>query len=106
MIKNIGETVYMYTLRNEKFFIHEGTIIKQGIHICVYFKDEKRTVGLPRENKFGIIRTSGSGLWLVDRDDELAKRIFIEYEENRLAELQEQISRKTKLIEVLKSEGL
>lgn len=103
MIKNVGETVYMYALRNEKFFVHEGTITKHGTHTCVYFKDTKRTVRLPRKEDFGVIHTKGSSLWLADRDDELAKRIFIEWEENSLAELQELIDRKTKLIDVLKS---
>lgn len=105
MTKNIGEIVYKYTLRNGKLFIHEGEIIERGIRKCVYFKDEKTTVRLPKENEFGICHSNGPSLWLADRDDELARRIFIEYEERGIAELQGMINRRTALINILKGEG-
>ena len=102
MVKTVGETVYKYTLRNGAFFVHEGVIMEQGTRKCVYFEDKKSKARLPKDDEFGIVHADGPSLWLTDRDDELAKHIFIEYEENSIAELQELINRKTKLINVLK----
>lgn len=102
MVKTTGETVYKYTLRNGEFFAHEGTVVEGGSRKCVYFKAKSSTERYPKETEFGVVHTNGPSLWLAERDDELAKRIFIEYEEQGLADLQKQFERKTELIKLLK----
>jgi hypothetical protein len=53
-------------------------------------------------NEFGVIRSNGPSLYLNKRDDELAKKLFIEFEEASLAALQKQVTIKTELIRNLK----
>lgn len=105
MIKNVGETVYKYTLKNGKFFVHEGIIVKGRIRDFAEFKDIDRSARLPEEDGFGVV-CNGSTLWLAERDDELAKRIFTEWLENGIVELQEAISKKLNLIDLLKETEL
>lgn len=102
MIKEVGETVYKYTLRNREFFIHEGTVIERGTNKYVYFKAKSSTERYPKEMEFRVVCANGPSLWLTERDDELAKRILIEYEEQCVADLQKQIERKLQLIKSLK----
>ena len=99
----IDQTVYQYTLRNGGLFVHDGTIIEDDDHKYVYFKDKKIKARCPSEEEFGVICTKGSSLWLTERNDELAKRIFIEYELQCVVDLQKQIDRKLELIKALKN---
>lgn len=104
MKRNVGETVYKYTLRKGKMFIHEGTVIEGLFNVkCVVFKDQSATDRLPCDDDFGKVDTKGTSLWLAERDDELARHLFVAYEEHSIAKLQEMINKKTKLIEDLKS---
>ena len=105
MIRKMGETVYKYTLRNGEIFVHEGMVIEQGSHKNVYFKTKGLTERYPKKTEFGIVHSSGPSLWLSDRDDELAKCIFVEYEERCLTDLQKQIERKLQLIKALKGDS-
>lgn len=104
MVKTTGETVYKYTVRNGKFFFHEGAAIERGSRKCVYFKAKSSTERYPKEAEFGVVHANGPSLWLTERNDELAKRILIEFEEQGLADLQKQIERKAELIKLLKEE--
>ena len=104
MIKNVGDTVYKYTLKNEKIFVHEGIIVEGRVRNFVHFEDRNLAARLPKENEFGIVQVSGPSLWLTEKNDELAKRIFIEYLENGILELEEKINRRSKLVNLLKEE--
>ena len=103
MTINPGDTIYNYVLRNGKLHIHEVKVIETGYkRKAGYFKDTNTTRSCPKVDDIGVILSSGASLWLLDRDDELAKRLFIEFEENGIARLQEQIDKKSKLVEMLK----
>ena len=105
MTKNVGDKVYKYTLKNEKIFVHEGIIVEDRVRKSVRFEDKKLRVRLPKDEEFGIVQVSGPSLWLTEKDDRLAKRIFIEYLENGISELQETINRRSKLVDLLKEES-
>lgn len=102
MEEYVGKTVYRYNIKNGKFYIHEGVVTKRGRFKEVYFKDENYRARCPGRNQFGMVLTSKTTVWLLERNDELAKRIFIEYEEQKLNELQEQLNKKLELIKTLK----
>jgi hypothetical protein len=106
MTNVIGEIVYKYTLRNEKLNIHEGEIILDYCRKYVNFKCDSSRVRCPKENEFGVVHTNGPTVWMTKRDDDLVKRLFIEFEERKIAELQAQINTKTKLIKMLKEDSV
>ena len=101
MTNMTGILVYKYTIRKGKMFIHEGKVGTNGLHKLVYF-DDGRVGRYPKMNEFGVIRSNGPSLYLNKRDDELAKKLFIEFEEASLAALQKQVTIKTELIRNLK----
>lgn len=104
MSKNVGEKIYMYTMMNGKFFVHEGEVIQCRYNSRakrVRFNDESSDKRYPNEIDIGIV-CGGRSLWLEDRDDELAKRLFIEHEETCIAEFEELIRRKLANIKMLK----
>lgn len=98
------ETLYKYTVRNGQLFINEGNVIIDNGREYVYFEDTHSRVRCPMVTELGIVQTSGPSLWLTNRDDNLAKRLFIEFEEYKLTELRKQIMIKTALIEMLKKD--
>ena len=100
----INEHVFKYTVRNGKLFAHEGDIVMNGGHKYVDFKHECSRTRCPKTDEFGIVHTNGPSLWLTERDDKLAASLFIEFEEQKLAELQRQIVIKTELINALKGD--
>lgn len=102
MCKEIGKIVYQYTLKSGAFHIHEGIIIEDVCRKKVYFKDKGVKTRLPEE--FGVLQSCGQTLWLTERNDEYAKRVFIENLERRISDLYKQIKTTKKQIEILKSE--
>ena len=104
MSKKVGEKIYMYTMMNGKFNVREGTIEEDECHRkFIVYPDFGRDSYYFRATRrgFGII-INGITLYLEDRNDELAKRLFIEHEENDIAELEEKIGRKLENIKMLK----
>lgn len=101
---NVGMTLYRYTVKNGKLFVREGTVNSFGLRTCVNFKDGSSPVRAPRPEDIGIIRPIGHGLWFIERDDAKARRMFIEFEERRIEELEELIRKKRRVVDVLKSE--
>ena len=98
-----GEILYRYTVRNGKLFVREGRVVlRYGNLKFVYFTSSNSGTRYPRENEFGVISAKGPSVWMTERNDEFVKRLFIEYEEQKLVELQRQIVRKTELIKMLK----
>ena len=102
MTIEVGSRIYYYTLdRNAKIHVHECEVKLHGKHMVVLV-DEYRTK-LLKTIDFDIVQANKSvRVWLKERNDELAKNLFIEYEEQSLAELQEQIKRKSEKIKILK----
>lgn len=106
MSKNVGEKIYWYTMKNAQFFVHEGEVALRPYSRakCVHFNDGASHGLYPKETDIGVV-LRGTSLWLENRDDELAKRIFIEHNEKCIAELEEQIRRKHENIKILKEEA-
>jgi hypothetical protein len=44
----------------------------------------------------------GHSIWLLERDDDKARRMFIEFEERRIAELEETLRKKREVVSQLK----
>lgn len=105
----IGDRLYLYTARNGKFNIYEGEVVvsKRGYYSkCqVDFKNRRTREWCPRGDQIGHVLGGGPRIWLLERDDALAKRMFLEYELGKLAELEKAIAKKKELIEVLREEG-
>ena len=97
-----GMKLYRYTVRNGKFYIHEGTVNDNGIRKVVNFTDCASKHRCPRIEDIGVVRNAGPSLWLIDRDDELAKQIFLDYEEYKLAQLRRLIDKKIEIIRMLR----
>lgn len=101
MFKDGKEILYFYTIKNGKLFVHEGTVESiVGTRKKVRFSDGSSPRRYP--NQFNVIDTTGPNIWLAERNDEAVKRIFIEYEEQKLADLKEQVKRKKRIIKMLK----
>jgi hypothetical protein len=80
------KTYWMYTIRRGKLFISDRFLYRLRVDV-------------------GEVYPKGPTVYLEERNDELAKRILIEYEEKILVGLQEQIKRKTNIIKMLKAES-
>ena len=105
----IGMPLYLYTARNGKFNVYEGMVTENKRRYwtqrIVTFKKRASTELAPKEDEIGHVLTKGPRLWLAERDDALARRLFLKYEKKKLEELKKQIDKKRELIAVLK-EGL
>ena len=101
------DRVYYYTFKKGIFKVEEGIVtIVNGVfgHTFVYFKPLDNPKRLT--NYEGIHeKVLGKGLphiWMTERDDELARQLFIEYEESIINVFLSKIEDKKKLIEILK----
>jgi hypothetical protein len=87
-------------------FVRKGTV-KENIfgYKVVCYDDGTSGGALPYDSSFGKLHKAGGGvdLWLFEKNDELARRLFVEYEEKQLAKLQEKVNKKQKFIDDLKS---
>lgn len=105
----VGDHLYLYTARNCKFHVYEGTVeeSKKRYYLkhVVRFSGRTQLEFCPTENEIGHILGGGPRLWLTERDDALARRLFLEYEEDKLYEMEKLVARKRELIRVLK-EGI
>ena len=84
-MSNNFKTVIRYGYKNGKFTINEAI---------------KRT----SFSEYGKILSGCTSLYLSERDDELAKRIFIEHMENRVLKAKEELDRATEQLRILKEE--
>ncbi|MBQ1189663.1 MAG: hypothetical protein IIX57_04545 [Lachnospiraceae bacterium] len=99
-----GTTLYRYTVRGCKFHVSKGVV-----NICsgrkrVVLSDgdlRHRSVRCPRPEDLGVVRNNGFVVWLDDRDDELAKQIFIDFENHKINQLQKMIDSKREIVEML-----
>ena len=100
-----GKIVYRYTVKNGKFFVHEGVVNDTGFRKLVNFRDGSPTLRCPRDEEFGSIRRVGHSLWMTERDDAKARKMFIDYEINKIVDMEMQIKRKKDTIKMLR-EGM
>lgn len=99
-----GKILYRYTLKGNKFNVREGVVNYTGFRFLVNFRDGGAMVRCPRAEDIGKVRAVGCSLWLTERDDTLAKKLFIQYESKKIAELQKQIDKKNETIIMLMEE--
>ena len=100
-----GKILYRYTLSNGKFFIREGVVNWTGFRPLVNFTDGGPAHRCPREEDLGKIKSVGHSLWMEERDDNKARRMFIDFELDKIEQLKEQIDRKYDTIGMLR-EGM
>lgn len=100
-----GKVLYRYTLKDGKFFIHEGVVNWTGFRPLVNFRDGSPTQRCPRDEDLGKIKSVGRSLWLEERDDDKARAMFVEYELGKIEQLKDQIDKKYKTVEMLR-EGM
>lgn len=97
--------LYKYTINRGKLHVREGVTNKIGDRMVVNFKDSAdenlKAANCPRIEDIGVIRSVGPTLWLYDRDDELAKQKFIEFENQKIELLLKQIDKKLRIIKCL-----
>jgi len=107
----LHETAYLYSLWNDGFLaIKEGSVGKYGHTDCF---------GQPIHDAYFSFRTRGyrqiqdtpgvvynATVWLVERDDQLAKNILLEYENQMISLLEEKIENHRRKVSILKGESL
>lgn len=98
-----GKVLYRYTVCKGKFFCHEGVVNDSGFRPLVNFRDGSQTVRCPRDGDIDTIRRVGHSLWMTERNDKLARQMFIEYEQQKINELNRQIDQKMNIIAMLMS---
>lgn len=95
--------VYLYSRWQGKFEVLEGHVefssYWRGHGRFIYYRHQKEKYVLCGF-KEGVI--SNRVVWLTKRDDDLARKLFIEYEEGRISELEDEIKRRKQNIQALK----
>ena len=101
---NEGDRVYRYIANGICFKVNEGSIRKLCSREYIVDGTDGEWYGrLPYKYKAGTV-TLGMTIWMTERDDELAKNIFIEHERKTLLKLEKAIKNTKKRIDFL--EGL
>lgn len=112
MYCEVGTVLYLYTIRSGEFRVHKGKVIKgkygnkYAVYHKVHFETRAAKEFCPKVNEIGVIQTGGPRLWLTERDDKKAAEMFIEFEKNKLAELEAKVDKKKALIKTLESVGM
>lgn len=107
MTFEVGTHLYRYTIRHNKFYIHEGIVNQCVNRKVVVFPNggfNHGSVRCPRPEDIGSIHSNGYLVWLTERNDELAKRIFIEYEEGQINRMEKLLAEKKEVIKMLKED--
>jgi hypothetical protein len=103
----VGTHLYRYSVKHNKLHLHAGVVNQCINRKVVVFPDggfRHSAVHCPREEDIGVVRNVGFHLWLTERDDELAKQIFIEYEERQINRMNRLIVEKQEVINMLRGE--
>ena len=101
-----GMPLYLYTARNGRFNVYEGVILENRrsywSRLVVKFRGRSGVEFLPKKDDIGRVVTAGPKVWLTERDDALARRLLLKYEEGKLKELERAMATKKELIRVLR----
>ena len=108
MRPEIGTTLYYYTIRKGDFTVHKGAVVtdRRGWYRKVAFETRSDKLVCPDIYEIGVIQTGGPSIWMFERDDDKAKKMFLEYELGKLALLEDQLAKKKALIKTLESVGM
>lgn len=85
-------TGYLYTCRNGDFKVREGRLMfreKYPYSARFYVNDRRFYMCSPKSGEI-----ANASVWFPERNDELARDMFMLYEENKIAKLQEEIVRR------------
>lgn len=98
----VNTILYRYTVKDGKLIIREGIVSNYGLRTCVHFVDGTPAVRTPRPEDIGVIKHVGHSIWLTDRDDDKARKMFITFEERRIGELEKTLIKKREVVSRLK----
>lgn len=101
---NVGDIVYRYRVTEGKLKVDKGKVqeLVKHRHDYLYritFDDGHYDI-MPAKGEFGKVHV-GVKLWLSERNEKLARNLFIAHEEKRISKLQKDIENINKLIETL-----
>ena len=100
----VNTILYRYTTKDGKLIVREGIVSNYGLRTCVHFVDGSPAVRAPRSEDIGTMKPIGHSIWLTERNDDKARNMFIEYENRRIAELEETLRKKREVVDMLKSQ--
>lgn len=86
-----SDFVYRYTLQEGEIDVKEGEVIECGNRKFVQFEAGVAPVKCPRAQDFGRVWKDGKTLWLPERNNEEARKLFTKYGVDRIRELQQEI---------------
>ena len=94
-------SAYLYSLRNGKLKVEEGTVVEVNSYGKTLFKipTVRGTRSVHCSSVEGIVHNKS--IWLEKRDDKKARNILIEYEKFCIAELEAKIAAHARHIETL-----
>ena len=93
---------YLYSLWNDQFTVTEGTVVifcgNRRAHAKFECDARREYITVdPAPSKI-----SKAKLWLHERDDELARRLLIEYHEECIADLKKKLTGHEQKLDILK----
>lgn len=104
--KQTKQKAYLYSMWNNELVMKEGYID----YTKFYYRNDRVPFHIDGHYKTMCGREPGfvynGFVWLTERDDELARRIFIGYEEMRIADLERQLENHKQKIKILKESPL
>lgn len=104
----MSTTGYLYSRYRGKFEVHYGNIFpmnydrRRNEYVKFSYSNGRFDKHTTCWAKPGVMHYGA--LWLPERDDELARKLFLEYEKDCVKELEERIARHRSTIEVLKDQ--
>lgn len=106
MTINVGSLLCKYLIVDGKLVVREG-IVEEHAGRCkmVNFGPDIEAEKIPRYKDLGRVWKGGETLWLAERNDELAKELFIDYWEDRISELKQEIDEANAVIKLIKKRG-
>ena len=102
MVINEGSIICRYTLTDAGMNVEEGIIDGTGQHMYADFGTGKAPVKFPGYRNIDRVWKDGKTLWLTERNDEEAKRLFTQHYVGLITELQRQIDEAAELVKVIR----
>ena len=102
-----GTTLYRYVIRTGTLKVYKGTIVEGRLgpgwpHMRqVAYESKTNKDRAPFPSQVNRVLTGGPSIWLTERDDAKAAKMFHEYELGKLSELEAAIEKKKALIKML-----
>lgn len=98
MVIKAGDLLYKYTLHLNGLVLQVGAVEDCGKKKYIHFDIDTEPEGFPGYKNINRVWKDGKTLWLYERDDELAKRLFTEFGVDHIAALQKEIDETGEMI--------